>query len=192
MNEKSQRVKNHFAETAKTMIIKEGVESVSVRKVANQAGYSYATIYNHFKNLDQLLWHTRNLMILDIFTYMKEKNASLVEDITGIEQVFRSYLDYFMQNPNVYRFFYFHHLSKADKPAQTDQIPSNHQYLETFEFLTQSGKYSTDEVLLIVKTLIYASQGLLTMLLSDNDDLKPETAYQEIDTIIDFMLKEIK
>ncbi|MDP4092633.1 MAG: TetR/AcrR family transcriptional regulator, partial [Bacillota bacterium] len=52
------RMKKYFIDAAKEILVNEGVSNVSVRKVGEVTGYSYATIYNYFKNLDHLLWCT--------------------------------------------------------------------------------------------------------------------------------------
>jgi len=192
LNTKSERVKLHFAETAKNMILNTGIESVSVRKVAREAGYSFATIYNHFESLDELLWYTRNIMILDIANHIKKNNREKVEDIGGIKKIFRTYVDYFVNNPNVYRFFYFHHLDKNKKiyPSVTEGDEFNSQIVNTFEFLMKSKKYSQEDISKIMKTLIYSIHGLLTLYISDNDDLKLEDVYRDVDDIITLLLSE--
>ena len=45
---KRQRIRTYFLEAAKEIIINEGYESVSVRKVADIAGYSYAIYINQY------------------------------------------------------------------------------------------------------------------------------------------------
>lgn len=193
INPKSERVKKYFAETARNMILQDGVECVSVRKVAAEAGYSFATIYNHFKSLDELLWYTRDLMILDIFEYIQTENQEKVKNTEDVKKLFRSFMGYFVKNPHIYRFFYFHHLKKEDKPQQPlESGPQfEEQYAETFEFLLKSGKYTVGEVNLIIKTLIYALYGLLTFHFSDYEELTVEAAYQEFDSVIEHLLKNV-
>ena len=52
---KANRVKSYFIEAAKEIIIKEGPENVSVRKIANLSGYSYGSIYNYYTELNELM-----------------------------------------------------------------------------------------------------------------------------------------
>lgn len=193
VNPKSERVKIHFAETAKKMILRDGVESVSVRKVAASAGYSFASLYNHFKSLDELLWYTRDIMILDIVQNIQYHNNDQVKNILGVKKVFRSFVEYFVKYPHIYRFFYFYHLNKEDKPNQTVVNEPNfeEQYAETFEFILESGKYTAEETTLIIKTLIFSLYGLLTLHFSDYEELTIEAAYQELDFMIEHLLREV-
>ena len=50
-----QRVLKYFIEATQLIIQKEGMEAVTIRKVAEIAGFNSATLYNYFQDLDQLL-----------------------------------------------------------------------------------------------------------------------------------------
>ncbi len=43
-----------FIDATTDIISQEGIDSVTIRKVADRAGYNSATIYNYFRNLDEL------------------------------------------------------------------------------------------------------------------------------------------
>ena len=45
-----QRMRGYFIQATKEIIKGEGIKSVSVRNIADRAGYSYATLYNYFKD----------------------------------------------------------------------------------------------------------------------------------------------
>ena len=185
-------VKRAFAEAAKKIIIEEGIESVSVRRVADQAGYTFATLYNHFKSEDALLWYTRNIMIGDIAAYM---GAPKEEEVTGVKEVqklFSRYLDYFIAYPNVFRFFYFHRLKRSEKPENCDtNIPGGDQAAKAFEFLAASGGYTPDEVGTMIQTMIFCAHGLLTLSISDNDNLGLREVHSRMDEVIRFLLRDL-
>ena len=50
-----QRMKGYFIQAAMEILRGEGIKDLSVRNVAEKAGYSYATLYNYFKDLNELL-----------------------------------------------------------------------------------------------------------------------------------------
>ena len=45
-----------FNEANKETLKGEGLKAVSVRTVSEQAGYSFATLYNYFKDLNELIF----------------------------------------------------------------------------------------------------------------------------------------
>ena len=47
-----QRIKGYVIQAAKEILKGEGLKSISVRNIADQAGYSYATLYNYFKDIN--------------------------------------------------------------------------------------------------------------------------------------------
>lgn len=52
------RIMKYFIDAALEIIKKEGLENVTIRKVAVLAGYNSATLYNYFENLDHLLFYS--------------------------------------------------------------------------------------------------------------------------------------
>ena len=51
-----ERIKGYFLDAAKHLLRTKGLQGVSVRSVASLAGYSYATLYNYFKDIKELLF----------------------------------------------------------------------------------------------------------------------------------------
>lgn len=184
---KSDRLKRYFAETAKELIIKSGIESVSVRKVASEAGYAYATIYNHFLNLDELLWLTRAIFIEDIFEYMtKNETKKEIDSVDSLVNMFLLYSNYFITNPEVYRFLYFKNLDPKYKTtnnlSESDSFKSN--FAKSFSFLLTEKGYSMEKLMLKAKSIIYILNGILTLAISENDELELNDIEKEIKTHI--------
>jgi len=188
---KTERVKRFFAETVKEMIIKEGVGSISVRKVADLAAYSYATMYNHFKNLDELLWYTRNIMIGDIVEHIKENNRTEIRDVESIKKLFKTYVDYFIEYPNVFEFFFFHHLDKSGKKVThiAKEMNFDETLKATFEYFALSGKLNIKELEIVIKTIVFSVHGMLLIYISDKDDMAKDDFYQSLDDIISYLFR---
>lgn len=188
---KAERVKQFFAETAKEMIIKEGVSSISVRKVADLAAYSYATMYNYFKNLDELLWYTRNIMIGDIVEHIKEHNRTEIRDVESIKKLFKTYVDYFIEYPNVFEFFFFHHLEKSEKKVTNiaQEMNFDEMLKATFEHFALSGKLNIKELEIIIKTIVFSVHGMLMIYISNKDDMIKGDIYKSLDDMISYLFR---
>lgn len=180
IKDKSLRVKLHFAETAMQMIIKDGVQSVSVRNVAKEAGYAYATIYNHFKNLDELLWLTRNLFVQDISEYMQS-----IDEPDSFISIFKQYANYYLEKQNVFEFMYFHKLNPLDKKEHSlvEEPDYEQSMIEQMLPLAEKSGITAERIQGIISTLIYAVHGLLTLSFAGNDELKPEDVPAKIDEV---------
>jgi AcrR family transcriptional regulator len=189
-NIKRQRVKMYFLEATKELIINEGVESVSVRKVADIAGYSYATIYNYFEDINELLWKVRSLIMNDIASYMQKKINEPLNDLEGIKKLFKIYISYYFENPNVFKFFYFHQLSKRDDSAVITEAEPNFEEIwkETLKGFVEDSTLQEKDIQVVSKIFIYAMHGMIAISLSDNDGLTEENVYRDLENIVDYIL----
>jgi len=51
-----QRMKGYFIQATKDILKGEGLRAISVRNIADRAGYSYATLYNYFSDVKDLIF----------------------------------------------------------------------------------------------------------------------------------------
>ncbi len=173
-------------EAAKQIISSEGVECISARKIADLAGYSYATIYNYFKDLDELLGETKALMVADVTNHMRDVIDVKPQSIEDVKRLLATYVRYHLGHPHIFRFFYFYRLS--DHEVRKEQYDFSAPWVETFRFLVEGGSLKEDEVGSCAKALIYATHGLLTLFLSGNG-LTEETLFADLNGMIDFILR---
>ena len=72
--EERERIITTFIRAAREIVDLEGVENVSIRKVASLAGFNSATIYLYFKDLDELI-------TLASISYLENYCRTLAADI---------------------------------------------------------------------------------------------------------------
>ncbi len=106
------RMMNYFIEAAKDIIKEEGIESLSVRKVGDRAGYSYATIYNYFKDLNTLLYYCLLDYMDECYNYLKENIKGTKEFGKRIEVIAASYVEYFAKNPYQFQLIFIEDLGE--------------------------------------------------------------------------------
>jgi len=75
---KKNRIKKYFIDACHQIISTEGVDAVTIRKVADLAGYNSATLYNYFENLDHLLLYASCKYLKGYL--LKLKTTELPED----------------------------------------------------------------------------------------------------------------
>ena len=189
---KRQRIKMYFLEAAKEIIINEGVENVSVRKVADMAGYSYATIYNYFTDINDLLWDVKGVMIKDLVELIQKKMHQSVYDIDGIKRLFGTYIAYYFENPNVFKFFYLHQQGKpVKKPEEAEADPDyDEMWKETFKGFVLEGILDEKDIEAVAKIFIYSIHGMLTLCFSYNGSLTEEKAYEDMEKMVEYLLRE--
>lgn len=138
------RMMGYFIEAANEIIEKEGIEAVTVRKVADIAGYNSATLYNYFENLEHLIFFAS-------MKYLKEYALALPAYVEGYKNALDKYLriwkcfsHYAFTNPKIYNIIFFESFSSSLK----DSIK---EYYAIFP-----------------EELVAKSEDLLTMLLEQN------------------------
>ena len=189
---KEERVRAVFIETAKEMILAEGAQAVSVRRIADQAAYSYATLYNHFENLNELLWHTRNALMEDIGAYIHEHYPADVKGAAGIRELFRTYADFYILYPNAFKFFFFSDLEepKAGFVSRAKELNFDQAFGEAFSEFAVNGADTPEALEAIGKTILFAVHGLLLIYISGKDEMSREELYKTLDTMVGHLFKK--
>ena len=184
---KRDRIKDYFLNAAKEIIIEDGVESITVRSVADRAGYSYATLYNYFEDLNSLLWHTKLSLINDVFAWMKEAVADVPIDIDGLKRTYEIYMSYYFDHPNAFKFFYNHRIAAPDLQSSPYEVDFDKAMRETFKSLVLACKLREEDVPLAYRLFVYVVHGLLTLHFSGNTDSTLQTAVGEMNMMVDFI-----
>lgn len=188
---KRDRTKTYFLEAAKDMITNQGVESVTVRKIAEAAGYSYPTLYNYFQDLNELLWETKEYMILDLVKVLQNGVQYPLKDPEELKGAFKTYIQYYLEYPNVFKFFYLFPMKIPEAMAEDAPVQPDFSaiWYESFHALVKSGRLKQKDIETVAKTLIYAIHGMLMLRYSNNGDLSDaKNLYRNLDQIIDYLL----
>lgn len=80
----------------------EGLKNLSVRKVAQDIGYSPGTLYNVFENMDDLVLRVA-ARILDEFHAEADRRFADRDDIAGLYQLVDAYVDFAQTNANLWQ-----------------------------------------------------------------------------------------
>ncbi|KFZ26080.1 MAG: Bacterial regulatory protein, tetR family [Candidatus Izimaplasma bacterium HR2] len=185
-NIKQQRVEGYFIDAAKVIIKKEGPQAVTVRKIAEISGYSYGSIYNYYKDLEELMFHVKNSMIQDMINTMHQsgKKPQTIEDIQVIN---REFANFFMDNPNIYEFYYNYPIKTKGK-TPIDDIGFNETRLQVYQVFVDMGILAKEDLEAVFWTILCSLYGLLNLYFSSNG-LTKEDVYSGLDRIIEFTLR---
>jgi len=186
-NIKQQRVEVYFIDAAKFIIMKEGPTAVTVRKIADRSGYSYGSIYNYYDSLDELMFRVKNSMILDIMSLMDEPE-SIPQSIEDIKSLNWKFAEFFMENPNIYEFFYNYPIKTLGK-TPVDDINFNDNRLLTYQSFVDKGIINKDDLEVVYLTILASLYGLLNLYFSSNGVTK-EYVRDGLNTIIEFTLRK--
>lgn len=185
-----ERMKKYFIDSAKELLINEGVPNVSVRKVGEAAGYSYATIYNYFNNLDHLLWHVGMDFIQDIIKIYEDCATKEQYTLEDVNLFLRKYIDYYLSKPNVFKFFFFYQ-TKASYNTLNEEItrPSLEKIqISILENLAEQNIIKHEKVEIISSLIMNAVHGILLMYFSKKRKITEHEIHNKTEEMIQFLL----
>jgi len=189
---KAERVKQFFVDSCSQIIASEGVEQATIRKVAEEAGYSYGSITNYFKDLNEVLWYAREKLMMEMAEAIQAdifKDPSLLTDIRG---VLRVYMDYQLTHPHIFRFLYVYPLNEVDtQPSESlARLNMSEGWSSMLQGYVDDGILQQGQVKVVSDLILYAIHGLLMIGMTGNWDLKKDMLYKELDQILDYVLSK--
>lgn len=130
---KQKRIMKYFIEATMQLIKDEGIKAVTIRKVANLAGYTSATLYNYFDNLSHLIF-------LANMHYLEEYNHNLITCIDDCKNPIEIYMSvckcfslHAYDKPDIFELLFFS--QKSEKYEEYTE-----QYYDLFPEEDESGQ----------------------------------------------------
>ena len=113
MNRKERKLKNKrlFIDAAMKLIEDEGVEGVSIRKVATITGYNSATLYSYFQNLDHLILLACIKFLKEYVDGLDKHIAKAKDDLEKFQLIWDFFCTCSFKKPEIYQAVFF---SKLD------------------------------------------------------------------------------
>lgn len=108
------RMSGYFIEATQSIIEKEGIENVTIRKISSLAGYNSATLYNYFDDLNQLIFFSLIDSVLEYFISLNNTLKVENESYITFLLVWREYAAFAFRKPEIYTYvFYSKHTDKV-------------------------------------------------------------------------------
>lgn len=142
----------YFVDAAQKIIENDGIKNVTIRKVADLAGYNSATLYNYFKNLNHLLYFAsmKYLMyyIYSLPSYIKSSYSASEK----LLKVWECFLYNSYNNPDIYNTIFFNEFNNisATMNEYYEIYPEelSVEVDELFPMILQDNIYDRNSVLL--------------------------------------------
>lgn len=119
------RMKDYFIQATKDILRGEGLKSLSVRNIADRAGYSYATLYNYFKDVNDLVFLCVNDFQEDCESFVTNQTKKNPKGLEKIKATILAYINYFVEYPGIFDLFYLAKVSDFGNKQTTINVISN-------------------------------------------------------------------
>lgn len=97
----------YFIEAAAQIIEEEGLEAVTIRKVADLAGYNSATLYNYFENLDHLKLYAALRFLKPYVEDLPHCLAGACDALDRYLRIWRCFCRHSFEQPHIYNAIFF-------------------------------------------------------------------------------------
>lgn len=169
------RMRGYFIQAAKEILRGEGLRAVSVRNIAERAGYSYATLYNYFDDLNELIFECITDFKEECTDFVKERTKNSERGLTKINDIVIAYANFFVQHPGIFELFYIEKPTDIAKKQPTlDLIYSllDKLCLEEWVYCIQNDIKKMDEAERMKSEIRFLVPGMLLLYLNRR---RPET-----------------
>ena len=181
------RMRGYFIQATKEILRGEGIRGISVRNIAEQAGYSYATLYNYFKDVRDLIFECVRDFQEECELMVQDETQSAAPGLDKIEATFLSVTKYFIQYPGIFELFYIEKMSDIDHNRSTCNMivtflprltGPDWEICVAQKFLTET------EADTLMYELNWTFTGLLLFYLNRNDPESYDEFMQRVRTVL--------
>jgi AcrR family transcriptional regulator len=183
MNEiQEERVRGYFVSAAKDLIRSEGLVVVSARNVAERAGYSYATLYNYFKDIRDLIFSCVEDFLDECRAFVVEYASKVPNGEEHLLLVTCGYCNFFIQYPGIFDLLFHQKVSTISTPqSQLGKIADFLTELTADDWRVIEGQSSGKDVTGTVKRAhFYAIHGLLLLYLNNRQVMNYSQIMQNV------------
>jgi AcrR family transcriptional regulator len=110
--EKIENTRIRILDTALDIIIEEGFNNLSVRKIASRLNVTATTIYNYYKNKDEINLMIRIRGFEKLYELLKKRSAAFNDIDVRIKALIRAYIEFGLNNPSYYDIMFNLHTPK--------------------------------------------------------------------------------
>lgn len=163
------RMKNYFIQATKEILKSEGIKHVSVRSVADRAGYSYTTMYSYFKDLNDLVFYCVEDFFNECKVFSEEKIANTPNGIEKLKLKVMTYANYFIEYPGIFDLFFLERMGDLQQKQSTvDSISLSLDRVcdDEWSYCLDHNLLKFDNVELIKSQVRYVVTGLLLFYLN--------------------------
>jgi len=110
-------------DTALDIIIHEGFQNLSIRKIASRLNVTATTIYNYYKNKDEINLMIRIRGFEKLHDLLTKRSGAFTNIETKLKAMIRAYIEFGLKNPSYYDIMFNLHTPKYLDYAGTDIEP---------------------------------------------------------------------
>ena len=214
LTEKRKRIMAYFIEATQKLIRTEGIDGLSIRKIAAEAGYNSATIYHYFHDLEHLALFGSVCYLRE---YILELSRTLTEQMNSFERyctIYRCFNRVAIDEAEIYHTLFFgryrHMLGEVLRVYYGELFPEELQGLDdnmkkmlmsgtmlerdrvTMENMVKEGFVAPEKAEITLELVIAAHQNFLYEAYTQGEALNREAHLGKFEQQMLYLLKAAK
>jgi AcrR family transcriptional regulator len=130
------QLRQEILDAASEILVRDGYEGLTMRKVAQRIDYSATTIYLYFKDRDELVFYACEQFLAGLLRELQETVARIADPAEALRKILRRYVEYGLAHPQQYlATFVIPHAHTPEADARYKQPDA--MSMKSFGFLEQ-------------------------------------------------------
>jgi AcrR family transcriptional regulator len=171
-------LRRHILDTARHLLVTDGYQNLSMRKIADAIGYSATSIYLHFDGKDALLHALIHEGMMQLQDALKETAARFPEDpFRRLRALCRCFVDFGLSNPEYYEIMFQLRPERMKRypPEKYREARSNLDlFRRALEEGAEAGRFDVEDPDVLASTIWASLHGTVSLLLADRVDARIE------------------
>ena len=163
-------------DTARHLLVQQGYQNLSMRKIARATDYSATSIYLCFDNKDALLHALIHEGMMQLHGALEETARDHADDpVARLEALCHTFIEFGLENPEYYEIMF------QLRPERMERYPAEkyRQARQNLEFFgdalaqgVQAGVFEVDDARVSTSTIWAALHGTVSLLLAERVDVR--------------------
>lgn len=183
-------LRRHILDTARHLLVQEGYQALSMRKIADSIGYSATSIYLHFDSKDALLHALIHEGMMGLRDRLQDVAAEHPEAaVQRLRALCECFVEFGLENPEYYEIMF------QLRPERMERYPPEKYraarenldfFARALEGGVEQGIFEVDDSQVSASTIWASLHGTVSLLLADRVDVRIDP-----DTFIDTAIRQV-
>jgi AcrR family transcriptional regulator len=164
-------LRQDILDAARQILLDEGPNHLSMRQIARRIEYTPTTIYLHFKDKADLLFHLCEEVYGKVADVLEAAGAGEQDPIAGVRAMMRAYIEFGLAEPDRYRIAFMTDTTPSVDPSSF--LKAGSMEAAAYDLVRQRVKDAiekdednTDEVDAVAQTLWAMAHGIVSLLIT--------------------------
>lgn len=211
---KRKRMMIYFIEATQKLLHADGLEEISIRRIATEAGYNSATIYNYFQDLDHLILFGSVCYLREYLIFLSNTLKPEMSAIDRFRTIYRCFNEFAFRNPEIFHNMFFgrhsHMLEDVLRiyytelfPNELDGIPESMRRMMfsgnmrerdsvTMYEMVKEGFVAPEKVDATLDLIVATHQNFIYQACIEGDKLDIESHKKHFEALFEYLLSAAK